>query len=129
MGGICHIGESMKNLSELIDKHEEIYGDLSQSVTHLSQTQPLPTMADLRMTKEEKRKKQKRDWYDQNKEDVKEQRKESGKQKEWYANNRIRCIEKATNWNKENQGARKLITERYKSKKGNTWQWTSPKRK
>ena len=29
MGGICLIGECMKNLSELIAKHEEIYGDQS----------------------------------------------------------------------------------------------------
>ena len=27
MGGLCLIGEFMKNLSELIDKHEEIFGD------------------------------------------------------------------------------------------------------
>ena len=33
MGGICFIGECMKNLSELIAKHEEIYGDQSQRIT------------------------------------------------------------------------------------------------
>ena len=56
MGGICLIGECMKNLSELIDKHEEIYGDQSQRITSV------PTTAELRMTDDEKRKKQKRDW-------------------------------------------------------------------
>ena len=123
MGGICLIGECMKNLSELIDKHEEIFGDQSQRITSL------PTMTELRMTQEEKRKKQKRDWYDRNKEDVKKQRDESKKQKEWYANNRVQQIDKAKKWNKENQGARKLIVERHKRKKGNTWQWTSQKSK
>ena len=59
----------MKNLSELIDKHEEIYGDQSQRITSL------PTMTELRMTQEEKRKKQKRDWYHENREKVLEQQK------------------------------------------------------
>ena len=53
MGGICLIGECMKNLSELIAKHEEIYGDQSERITSL------PTMTELRMTEDEKRKKQK----------------------------------------------------------------------
>ena len=44
----------MKNLSELIAKHEEIYGDQSQRITSV------PTTAELRMTQDEKRKKQKR---------------------------------------------------------------------
>ena len=56
------VGESMKNLSELIARHEEIYGDQSQRITYL------PSMSELRMTKEEKIKKQKRDWYHKNKE-------------------------------------------------------------
>ena len=123
MGGICLIGECMKNLSELIDKHEEIFGDQSQRITSL------PTMTELRMTQEEKRKKQKRDWYDRNKEDVKKQREESKKQKEWYANNRVQQIDKSKKWNKENPSARKLIVERHNKKKGNSWQWTSQKSK
>ena len=52
----------MKSISELIDRHEEIFGDQSQSITSL------PTMSELRMTEDEKRKKQKRDWYHENKE-------------------------------------------------------------
>ena len=60
-GRDLNIGESMKNLSELI-RHEEIYGDQSQRITYL------PSMSELRMTKEEKIKKQKRDWYHKNKE-------------------------------------------------------------
>ena len=123
MGGICLTGEPMKKLSELIDKHEEIYGDLTQSVTHLSRAQPLPTMVDIRMSPEERRKKQKREWYEQNREEVLEQRKESGKQKEWYVNNREQVIAKAKKWNIENKGARKLITERYKQK-GKQCQWS-----
>ena len=67
MGGLCLIGEYMKNLSELIDKHEEIFGDQSLRITSL------PTMTELRMTEDEKRKKQKRDWYHENKEKVLEQ--------------------------------------------------------
>ena len=113
MGGICLIGEFMKNLSELIAKHEEIYGDQSQRITYL------PSMSELRMTNDEKRKKQKRDWYDKNKEAVKKQREESKKQKEWYANNRVRCIEKSKKWNKDNGTARKLIVDRYKNKQKN----------
>ena len=69
MGGLCLIGEFMKNLSELIDKHEEIFGDQSLRITSL------PTMTELRMTEDEKRKKQKRDWYHENKEKVLEQQK------------------------------------------------------
>ena len=37
----------MKNLSELIAKHEEIYGDQSERITSL------PTMTELRMTEDE----------------------------------------------------------------------------
>ncbi len=122
MGGICYIGESMRNLSDLIAKHEEIYGDQSQRITYL------PSMSELRMTNDEKRKKQKRDWYDKNKEAVKKQREESKKQKEWYANNRVRCIEKSKKWNKDNPNARKLIVERHKHK-GKSCQWTSQKTK
>ena len=59
---------------------------------------------------------EKRDWYDKNKEAVKKQREESKKQKEWYANNRVRCIEKSKKWNKDNPNARKLIVERHKHK-------------
>ena len=125
MGGICLIGECMKNLSELIAKHEEIYGDQSQRITSV------PTTAELRMTEDEKRKKQKRDWYHENREKVLEQQKNWKKkkqQKEWYANNRTQQIDKAKKWNKENKGARKLITERYKQK-GQQCQWTSTNRK
>ena len=113
MGGICHIGESMKNISALIDKHEEIWGEQVRITS-------LPTIVDIRMSPEERRKKQKREWYERNREEVLEQQKDSEKkkksQKEWYANNRTRCIEKAKNWNSENKGARKLITERYNRK-------------
>ena len=126
MGGICLIGECMKNLSELIDKHEEIFGDQSQRITSV------PTTAELRMTQDEKRKKQKRDWYHENREKVLEQQKNWKKkkqQKEWYANNRTQQIDKAKKWNKDNQSARKLIVERHKQKKGNSWQWTSQKNK
>ena len=116
MGGICHIGDSMRNLSELIDKHEEIYGDQSERITSL------PTMAELRMSQEEKRKKQKRDWYHENREKVLEQQKNFKKkkqQKEWYANNKVQQIDKAKKWNKDNQSARKLIVDRYKNKQKN----------
>ena len=125
MGGICLIGECMKNLSELIAKHEKIYGDQSQRITSV------PTMTELRMSQEEKRKKQKRDWYHENREKVLEQQKNWKKkkqQKEWYDNNRVQQIDKAKKWNKENKGARKLITERYKQK-GQQCQWTSTNRK
>ena len=129
MGGICLIGESMQNLSKLIDKHEHIFGDQSEKITSL------PTMVDIRMTpeqKEEKRRRQKRDWYHENREKVLEQQKNWKKkkqQKEWYANNRTQQIDKAKKWNKDNQSARKLIVERHKQKKGNSWQWTSQKNK
>ena len=125
MGGICCIGESMRNLSDLIAKHEEIYGDQSERITSL------PTMTELRMTEDEKRKKQKRDWYHENKEKVLEQQKNFKKkkqQKEWYANNRVQQIDKAKKWNKENKGARKLITERYKKGK-ECQEWGSAVRK
>ena len=116
MGGICLIGECMKNLSELIAKHEEIYGDQSQRITSV------PTITELRMTEDEKRKKQKRDWYHENKEKVLEQQKNFKKkkqQKEWYANNKVQQIDKAKKWNKDNQSARKLIVDRYKNKQKN----------
>ena len=116
MGGICLIGECMKNLSELIAKHEEIYGDQSERITSL------PTMTELRMTEDEKRKTQKRDWYHENKEKVLEQQKNFKKkkqQKEWYANNKVPQIDKAKKWNKDNQSARKLIVDRYKNKQKN----------
>ena len=116
MGGICLIGECMKNLSELIAKHEEIYGDQSERITSL------PTMTELRMTEDEKRKKQKRDWYHENKEKVLEQQKNFKKkkqQKEWYAKNKVQQIDKAKKWNKDNQSARKLIVDRYKNKQKN----------
>ena len=116
MGGLCLIGEYMKNLSELIDKHEEIFGDQSLRITSL------PTMTELRMTEDEKRKKQKRDWYHENKEKVLEQQKNFKKkkqQKEWYANNKVQQIDKAKKWNKDNQSARKLIVDRYKNKQKN----------
>ena len=116
MGGICLIGECMKNLSELIAKHEEIYGDQSERITSL------PTMTELRMTEDEKRKKQKRDWYHENKEKVLELQKNFKKkkqQKEWYANNKVQQIDKAKKWNKDNQSARKLIVDRYKNKQKN----------
>ena len=116
MGGICLIGECMKKLSELIAKHEEIYGDQSERITSL------PTMTELRMTEDEKRKKQKRDWYHENKEKVLEQQKNFKKkkqQKEWYANNKVQQIDKAKKWNKDNQSARKLIVDRYKNKQKN----------
>ncbi len=117
MGGICLIGEYMQDLSELIRKHEEIYGDQSQRITSV------PTMTELRLTPEQKRKKQKRDWYHRNKEEVLEQQKKSEKkkksQKEWYANNRVQQIDKAKKWNKDNGTARKLIVDRYKNKQKN----------
>ena len=124
MGGICLIGESMQNLSKLIDKHEQLFEDQSERIT------TLPTMVDIRMTPEqkaEKRRRQKRDWYHEIAEAVKEQRETSGKQKEWYANNRIRCIEKSKRWNKENKEQRKIITERYNKKGHTTWQCNSQK--
>ena len=55
--------------------------------------------------------------------------KKKKQQKEWYANNRTQQIDKAKKWNKDNQSARKLIVERHKQKKGNSWQWTSQKNK
>ena len=58
-----------------------------------------------------------------------ERKKMKKKQKEWYSNNRIKCISRSKKWNKENRGARKLIIERYKNRKGNQCQWTSTKHK
>ena len=106
----------MKSISELIDRHEEIFGDQSERITSL------PTMTELRMSQEEKRKKQKRDWYHENREKVLEQQKNFKKkkqQKEWYANNKVQQIDKAKKWNKDNQSARKLIVDRYKNKQKN----------
>jgi len=75
------------------------------------------------------RKKQKRDWYHRNKEAVLEQQKSSENkkksQKEWYKKNKEKCITRAKMWNKENSGARKLIVERHKHRKGSSCQWTS----
>ena len=70
------IGESMRNLSDLIDKHEEIYGDQSQRITYL------PSMSELRMTNDEKIGRNRKEiGIDKNKELVKKQREESKKQK------------------------------------------------
>ena len=52
-----------KNLSELIDAHEKVHGKQKS-------TPNFPTIQSLRMTNEQKRKKQKRDWYHKNKEIV-----------------------------------------------------------
>ena len=81
------------------------------------------------MTPDERRKQQKREWYHRNRDKVLEQQKNSiGKkelQKEWYANNKEECIERAKQWNSENLGARKLITNRYLKRKGQLCQWSS----
>ena len=105
----------MKNLSELIAKHEEIYGDQSQRITSV------PTMTELRMSQEEKRKKKKRDWYHENREKVLEQQKNWKKkkqQKEWYANNKVQQIDKAKKWNKEIKCS-KIDSRYYKNKQKN----------
>ena len=103
-----------QNLSELIDQHKKKWGDQTERITSA------PTMANLRSSSTEKRKKQKRDWYHRNREEVLEQQKNSEKkkksQKEWYANNRIQQIGKAKKWNKNNPEARKLIVERHNNK-------------
>ena len=51
-----------KDLSELIDQHQKKWGDKTQRITSI------PTMANLRSSSSDKRKKQKRDWYHKNKE-------------------------------------------------------------
>jgi hypothetical protein len=43
----------------------------------------------------------------------------------WYQKNKKLCITRAKTWNKENTGARKLIVERHKHRKGSPCQWTS----
>ena len=112
-----------KSLSELIDNHQKMHGDTSQRMNSL------PTMVSLRMTHEQKRKKQKRDWYHKNKEAVLEQQKNSERkkksQKEWYMNNREMCIAKSKRWNADNLSARKLILERYKTKNNPKGEWSN----
>ena len=72
-------------------------------------------------SKLDRRKRQKREWYERNREKVLEQQKNSDKkktsQREWYVNNRDKIIEKAKRWNNTNVGARKLIIERYRKGK------------
>ena len=69
-------------------------------------------------SKIDRRKRQKREWYERNREKVLEQQKNSDKkktsQREWYVNNRDKIIENAKRWNNTNVGARKLIIERYR---------------
>ena len=81
------------------------------------------------MNQNTQRKRQKREWYHRNKEAVLEQQKSSEKkkksQKEWYKKNKEKCITRSKMWNKENTGARKLVVERHKHRKGNSCQWTS----
>ena len=81
------------------------------------------------MNREEKIRHQKREWYYRNKDKVLEQQKNSEKkkvsQKIWYSNNKESCIERAKVWNRENEGARKLITNRYLKRKGQLCQWSS----
>ena len=50
-------------------------------------------------------------------------------QKEWYANNKEECIERAKQWNSENLGARKLIINRYQQRKDQIWPWSSNMKK
>ena len=111
-----------KNLSELIDAHEKVHGKQKS-------TPNFPTIQSLRMTNEQKRKKQKRDWYHKNKEKVLKQQKESESkrrnQKEWYTNNRERCIVKSKKWNKDNPSARRLIVERHKTKNNTEEVWSN----
>ena len=72
-------------------------------------------------SKLDRRKRQKREWYERNREKVLEQQKNSDKkktsQRAWYVNNRDKIIEKAKRWNNTNVGARKLIIERYRKGK------------
>ena len=110
-----------KNLSELIDAHEKVHGKQKS-------TPNFPTIQSLRMTNEQKRKKQKRDWYHKNKEIVLKQQKNSESkkkiQKEWYANNKEMCIARAKRWNEDNPSARKLIVERHKTKNNPKGVWS-----
>ena len=78
------------------------------------------------LSKLDKRKRQKREWYERNREKVLEQQRNSENkkeyQKEWYVNNKDRVIEKSKRWNKINMGARKLIIDRYqKGKECQEW--------
>ena len=77
------------------------------------------------MNREEKIRYQKREWYYRNKDKVLEQQKNSEKkkvsQKLWYSNNKESCIKRAKVWNRENEGARKLINDRYIKRKDQTW--------
>ena len=78
------------------------------------------------LSKLDKRKKQKREWYERNREEVLEQQRNSENkkqsQREWYVNNKDRVIEKSKRWNKINMGARKLIIDRYqKGKECQEW--------
>ena len=80
----------------------------------------------MRLSKLDKRKKQKREWYERNREKVLEQQKNSEdkrtSQREWYVNNKDRVMEKSKRWNKLNKGARKLIVDRYqKGKECQEW--------
>ena len=112
-----------KDLSELIDQHQKIWGDGTRRITSI------PTMANLRSSSSDKRKKQKRDWYHKNKEKVLKQQKESESkkknQREWYTNNRERCIVKSKKWNKDNPSARRLIVERHKTKNNTEEVWSN----
>ena len=85
-------------------------------------------MESLRIN-EQKRKKQKRDWYHRNKEAVLTQQRRSEKkkksQKEWYANNKEMCIAKSKKWNENNPSARKLIMERHKTKNNPKGVWSN----
>lgn len=77
------------------------------------------------MTPEEKIRQQKREWYYRNRDKVLEQQKNSARKKEsqktWYSNNKESCIERAKVWNRENEGARKLIIDRYIKRKDRIW--------
>ena len=110
-----------KSLSQLIDVHERKHGKRER----LSK---LTTMESLRIN-EQKRKKQKRDWYHRNKEAVLTQQRRSEKkkksQKEWYANNKEICIAKSKKWNENNPSARKLIMERHKTKNNPKGVWSN----
>ena len=80
----------------------------------------------MELTKKDKRKRQKREWYERNREKVLEQQRNSENkkqsQREWYVNNKDRVIEKSKRWNKINMGARKLIIDRYqKGKECQEW--------
>ena len=110
-----------KDLSYLIDQHQKKWGDGTRRITSI------PTMANLRSSSSDKRKKQKRDWYHKNKEKVLKQQKNSKKkkksQKECYQKNKNLCISRAKRWNEENPSARKLIVERHKTKNNPKGVW------